>query len=698
MTEEKIVPSICRACLVGCGIYVHVRDGKVVKVEGIKDHPVNKGGLCAKGLASVQHQNNPARLKYPLKRVGKRGENKWERISWDEALEITAAKLNSIKESYGPEAVAFVRGQGPGWEVWWDLWIRLAMAFGSPNITSNGNICYNPRSSAGGVTYGGYAEADLERNNGIIILWGYNPAYTNPPACRRILDAKERGAKLVVIDPVFTPIAAKADMYIRLRPGTDAALALAMINVIVNNGLYDKKFVEEWTFGFDKLKEHVRQYTPEYVEKITSVPSSVIVDVAKKYATIKPAAIIEGNGIEQSTNSYQTLRAIAILKALTGNIDVPGGNIIPLPARSNKIWLLEKMPNHWEKSVSKHPMYARFYFCCQNDIIDAVLTEKPYPIKAIMVFGTPLVTITPRSIKVIKALEKLDFLAVFDIYMTPVAEFADIVFPAATFFESEDFYCWRGGTAKSARSQNIEIVMWQNKVVEPLAECRSNWDFIKGLAEKLGLKEYFPWSSFEEYADFAFREMGLNIMVEELKNLPNGLLVRELPDEIVYRKYERAGFKTPSGKVEIYSSILEKEGYSPLPIYLEPAESPISAPHLKEKYPLVCNTGLKAGVYTHTQFKDLPWLKDLLPEPFAGIHPETAKKYDVSDGDYIIVESPRGMIRIKARVSEMFAPETVFITHGWREPMYNNLVDDESRGPEVGSIGVKAFLCRITKI
>lgn len=701
MNGKELVRTICRMCLMGCGIIAHVQDGKLVKVEGNPDFPINKGGICPKGLSSIQLLYDPNRLQYPLKRVSERGKGKWERISWDEALKITASRLNEIKSRDGAKTVAFPKGQAPAWDIWWDLWIRLAMGFGSPNIANPANVCFFPRASSF-TTYGDYAESDFDNNNGVIVLWGYNAANSSLPAsCRRIFEAKDRGAHLIVIDPVFTPLAAKADLYIRIRPGTDLALALGMINIIISEEFYDKDFVDRWTVGFDRLARHVKDYPPEKVGEITGVSPEVVQEVARKYATIKPGLIAIGNGVEQTTNSVQTVRGLNILQSITGNLDIPGGNISdpepPPMGKLNPTMMLDRIPNYAQECVSQHPLYAQTQMTNRGEVAEAILTGKPYPIKGMLVFGTNLVTTTAQSTKIIEALRKLEFLAVHDLYLTSTAEFADIVFPCTTFLESDDYFYWRLGSSRHGRPQTMHLDMWQRRVVEPLGESRSNWDFVAGVARALGLAEFFPWESLEEYVDWEFEATGKGITVEQLKQSPDGITKIYPPSEL-YRKYERKGFKTPSGKVELYSSILEEYGYGPLPVYREPAESPRSQPELAQEYPLICNTGMKPLVHTHSQFHELPWIKAIFPEPFAAINLATARKYGVQDGEWVVVESPRASVQLKLKMTKAVPPDAVFIPHGWKEPRYNDLTDDQNVDPIAGSFSTRAFLCRLKKV
>jgi anaerobic selenocysteine-containing dehydrogenase len=691
----KIINTICQMCRHYCGMHVFVHDGKIVKIEGIKEHPVNKGSLCAKGLAAIQLEYDPKRLKYPMKRVGGRGEGKWERISWDEALDTIASKLKEIKEKYGAHAVAYYRGQAPRWGTNWFHVQRFMNVFGSPNICTHSHLCHVPRQVAHVHTYGGMPIPDFE-NTKCIVLWGYNP--TRSSTCihaRRILDSKEKGAKLIVIDPRFTEIASKADIHVQLRPGTDGALALGMMNVIINEGLYDREFVEKWTIGFDKLKELVKDYDPKKVEEITWVSANEICNVAKVYATNKPAVIEDGNGLDQHTNVVQTTRAIAILRAITGNLDIPGGNVLPVPLRPADITLKEKLPKD-VKSISAHPLFYNQWFTTTPELLDAVEMGKPYPIRAVIVQGGDPIMSSSNSKKVANILQKLDFLVVHDLFMTATAELADIVLPAATFLESTlvSFYPFA-----YTPSVDIQIIGLVNKVIDPLGDSWPDTKFIFELARRLGYEEYFPWRTIEEALNEELAPMGLTI--DKLKEHPEGIIIK-IEHQKLYKKYEREGFKTPSKKVEIYSPTFEQLGYDPLPTYKEPAESPVSRPELATKYPLLCGTCLKLGVFTHTQFRTLPWLNELFPEPFIEIHPQKADELGIKEGDIVVVESPRGSIEVKAKLTEGIDPRVIMISYGWGQPYahgsnVNLLTDDLQRCPVSAATGNRSILCSLRK-
>ncbi|RLI05686.1 formate dehydrogenase [Candidatus Bathyarchaeota archaeon] len=557
--------------------------------------------------------------------------------------------------------------------------------FGSPNICTVGHICHYPRVLGGVSTYGVMRLAPDYENSKCIVLWGANPPGTAEGGLRvgQIFNAKEKGAKLIVVDPLLTAMAAKADLWLQLRPGTDCALALAMINVIINEELYDKEFVDKWVEGFDKLKEHVQQYTPESVEKITNVKADLIREAARLYATIKPACLYDGNAVDHQINSVQTTRALAILRALTGNIDIPGGDLIPTMIPTVDIRLMDRLPKD-VKPVGDYPLMFQYRHLPAPAVIDAILTEKPYPIKAMIVQGGNLAVVLANVTKTREALQRLDLLVVMDLFMTRTAELADIVLPAATSFEKT------GLTAYPAA--RTPFVLLEQKVIEPIGEAWPDWKFWFELGRKLGYKEEFVWEDVEEAIDEQIKPSGLT--VDQLKKGPVFL-------PVTYKKYEEKGFNTPSKKVEFYSKLLEKYGYNPLPTYVEPPETPISKPDLAKRYPLmgVC---WPRDVYVHTQHRNIPWLRMFEPEPSVRINPKDAEKRGIKDGDLVEASSPRGSIKVKAIITERVPEGLVAFVWGWGETDpeadLNRLTNDADRDPIAGSTSNKLFLCEIRKV
>jgi len=713
-TEEKIVKTYCRECGPQCGILVHLKDGKVVKIEGDPDNPLGSEGMvCPKATATTQLVYHPDRLKYPLKKVGERGSGKWRRISWDEALDTIAKKFTEIREAYGPESIAVAVGGSIRRNV---VATRiLADSLGTPNWSyTDVMYCVGPDVVASIVTYGSRISGELNSDaeySKCAICWGSNPSQTYITWLKRALKAKlNNGAKLIVIDPRFTETASQADIWLQVRPGTDGALALAMLNVIINEGLYDKGFVDKWCVGFEELKERVQEYSPEKVAEITWVPAKDIKRVARIYATSKPATIFSMVANEQSINSVQTCRAVACLRAITGNIDIKGGNIFPsVPkgfAAFGGMWFCDKewrlLPQEMEEKRAGAKEFP--LLCGPSSPIGAfhwptlcktVLTEKPYPIKAMFIANNPLLAM-PNSGEVHKALNKLDFLVVEEWFMTVTAELADIVLPCAHWLEVDEVV-----------DRNAAILTVRPKVIEPVGEC---WDELKityEIVKRMGLK-FSIWpelNHYEEFEDFRLRKAGITFA-----DLKQEYCVTT-PME--YKKYERDGFKTPSGKVELYSSILKEFGYDPLPTYVEPHESPISTPELAKEYPLILITGGRDVGYRHSMGRQIPWLRELVPEPLMQIHPKTAEELGIKEGDWVWIETPRGEGRIKQKATltqgihpkvvhcpaHWWFPEKPAPDHGvWDSNINVVLSSDPPYEAICGTPPNKGLLCKIYKV
>lgn len=695
MTET--INTICQMCYFKCGLRVTVDDETILRVEGMPEHPVNKGRLCAKGLSAAQLTTDPDRLKTPLRRTGERGSGEWEPISWDEALNEIAEKLLKIRQAFGPEYVGYYRGQAPGWVTNYNYVIRFMNSWGSPNIFTHGHLCFTPRAIAHAGTFGGYPEPDYERAN-CIALFGYNPVYTSPVNyAARIIWAKERGAKLIVADPRFTNTASKADLFLQERPGTTGALVLGLIHVIIAEALYDADFVQRWTVGFDELETFIQDYTPEAVASITGVPAAKIKEAARMIATIKPAVVVDGNGLDQHTNTVQTVRTTSILRALIRTVDEPGGSVLVPPLPFVDVQRRGARPDDFaDRAVYRYPLY--FGAGLTNTgvaMTDAIATEKPHPLKALIVQGGNPVSALSDTSTLRKTLQMTDLLVVHDPYLSSTAQIADIVLPAATFLERDLILYYR--YRPSARANLIAL---QNRCVPPVGESKSDLEFIIALARRVGLGEYFPWDDVKDAFDQELEVHGIS--VDWLRQHPGGYL-REYEPEEIYRQYEQDGFDTPSGKIEFVSSLFARHGYDPLPTFVEPAEGPVSTPELAEDYPMVCSAGLKLGIHTGTQFRSLPWIRAIEPDPFAEIHPRAAAEHGIEDGEWMIVESPRGTIRVRAHVTPSTRPDVIMVTHGYGEPydensgLTNDVTGEDERDPIAGATSNRSFLCRIRK-
>lgn len=687
--DEEVVRSSCLACIRQCGTFVYLKKGRVARVAGDPESPVNRGKLCLKGLAMVERLYHPGRLTYPLKRIGKRGEGKWQRITWDEALGIVAEKLNGFKEEYGAESVVFVQGSPKGFG---NYVKRLANVFGTPNMVTTSHVCRMPSAMGNIFTCGFDRDPDYE-NTRCAVMWGKNAVETSLTDWIPLEQALSRGAKLIVVDPREIDLASRADIWIRLRPGTDVALALGMLNVIVNEELFDRAFVANWTVGFDKLREHVQDYSPKRVEEITWVDANRIAEVARLYATTKPACIREGNGIEENVNSVQAARALAILSAITGNLDIPGGDFGrgPFPlADISEFTCEDKLTREQRaKRIGAEAGFVPFpptEIAVPQLMVKAILEEKPYPIKAMCVHGSnPLLTFS-NSKETYRALQRLDFIMVAELVMTPSAALADIVLPAATCLE------WDGVVAREG------IVQIVQKVTE-IGECWPDQKMVNELAKKLGLGKYF-WNDVNEALDITLKPTGLTF--DEFRKVR----FISLPKE--FRKYEKEGFKTPSGKVEIFSDRFKKWGHEPLPSYQELPETPYSAPDLAREFPLIF-TSWHSGVSHHSGDRHISSLRGVEPEPVVEIHPESAKRLGIEDGEWVYIETKRGRIKQKANITTKIDPRVVGLSYawwfpekdtselfGWQESNINILTDDKPPyNPQVGSTNLRGLVCKV---
>ncbi|MBW1900820.1 MAG: molybdopterin-dependent oxidoreductase [Deltaproteobacteria bacterium] len=664
----------------GCGVLVYSKDDKLVKIEGDPECPFNQGRACAKTLSMRRFINHPQRLKYPLKRVGERGEDKWERISWDEAIDTIVDEFNRLKKDYGPESVFFV--QGTGRDVMLGL-ARLAYSYGSPNsggfAPANGQACYLPRILCSNICTGEVLNvADMSqlfpdrydnpqwKRPGCIMVWGNNPT-TNTCADiffgHWITDCMKKGSELIVIDPRATWIASKAKHWLQIRPGTDSALALGFMNVIINEKLYDEEFVQNWTHGFDQLKTRVQEYPPERVAEITWIPKDKIMEAARMYATTKPACIQWGVAFDHNIECVDPIRAALNLMAVTGNVDVPGGNVLVKNIVEWMGWGEEefgtedlKKKKLWD---TKNPLWGDLPIFQPDKWLESMFSGDPYSCKGGWIQGTNTIVGSfagPR--KAYEAFKKLEFVVVTDLFMTPTAAaFADIVLPAAMFPERDSIKTWGWD-----RMQAI------NKAVEPAGECKGDLDINLEIGKRLN-PEAWPWNSVEEIYDDFLEPLGMTF--KELREKG------PVYPKFEYRKYEKGllrpdgkpGFKTPTGKFELASTIFEQCGHDPLPNYEEPPESPVSTPELMKEYPLVLTTGARTQVRFHSEHRQYgTGLRELEPDPRVEIHPETAKGLGIRDGDWVWIESRHGKCRQKARLTPIIDPRVVNAQHSWWFP------------------------------
>jgi len=701
VSTDKVVKSTCSICQIGCGILVHVDNGRVIGIEGDPESPLNEGAICPKAKASLEYLYHPDRLEHPLKRLGERGEGKWLPISWDEALDTVASELAKARDKYGVKSVAFLGGGFKG-GFQGQYFARFANLFGSPNIAGMAHVCFMPRLNASRMTYGFYAIPDLDFPPAGIVVWGKNLAETLHHVYHREMRAVERGAKLMVVDPAKTNEVDRADLWLNPRPGSDLALALGMINVITNEGLYDKAFVEQWTMGFDELRAHVQDYTTKKAAEITWLQPEMITRAARFYATTKPACLQWGNAIDQGVNDFQTARALCILRAITGNLEKPGGELRWLPppllghilgAGSAELSLPKKISPEvrQHRITTEDKLLPIAFYALPQGIIKAIQTGDPYPIRAAYVQGGNLMLTYSNAQEVRRALLSLDFLAIADTFMTPTAALADIVLPAATYLEFDGIV---------APPYSSSVVLVQQKVTR-VGECRSDYEIMRDLSRRLGFEEYF-WDTEEHCLDFILEPAGISF--NEFRKI--GILVGSKQ----HRSYQSQGFNTPSGKVELYSNQLKEWGFDPLPTYYEPPETPYSNPELVEEYPLVF-TSRKRGCYRHSGGRQIASLRGSHPDPTTYIHPQTAEGLGIANGDWVYIETKRGRIKQRAFLSTDIDPRVVLVDYGWWFPedkpadlygwaMSNINILTDDRPPfsrEAGSPQMRGIMCKVYK-
>jgi len=681
---------------------IHVEDGKPIKVEGDPQNPMSKGRVCPKGLASLEYLNHPDRLKHPLKMVGNRGEGNWQRITWHEALETVATELKKASERYGLLSVVFLRGASKGLAD--DHIARFANIFGTPNISSPAAVCFVPGAKASELTYGYYAYPDYEYPPNCIVVWGANPEETNINEYEEIVNAVKEGTKLIVVDPIANELTKMADVWVRLRPGTDLALGLGMMNVILNENLHDRSFVDAWTLGLPELKSHVQDYPADKVEQITWVPKEMIRKIARIYATERPGCIKWGNGIETTINSFQACRAIAILRAISGNLGIPGGEVKwsepgGLASGGERGSRLKGDPEfvcqdnipadvRAKRLSMKDNLMPVLYYALPQTIMSAILHDDPYPVRAAYLQGGNLLTHYADAKKTHEALMKLDFFAVADMFMTPTAMLADIVLPVASYLEFDSV----------EQPWHFPIASVQQKVAQ-VGESWSDGKILNELTKKLGFTEY-AWDDMNQALDRVLRPAGVTF--DEFRKI--GVFIGAKMDN----HFEKEGFDTPSRKVEIYSRRLEEWGFDPLPIYHEPPETPSSEPEIARKYPLIL-TSRKADVYRHSGGRQIPSLRKERPDPIVKINVETAGKLGIREGDWVHISTKRGKIRQKASLVDSLDPRVVEVDYawwfpekeasheyGWKESNINVLTD--SKPPynrEMGSFNLRGISCKV---
>jgi len=669
-----VVRTACRGCHGVCQVLVHLDEaGQVLRVTGDPDSPTSRGYICPKGRSAPEQLYHPDRITRPMRRIGPRGAGQWKAISWEEALSEMAEVFDRVRRESGPEYVALCQGTGRPYT---EFTGRFIHAFGSPHFVGPGHNCFLPRNIAAGITLGWFPQPDIYGHGGTlpacILQFGENVLETGGADgyCGGMIGRALRTAQeVIVVDPRRTASAASAGHHLQLRPGSDCALVLALLQVIIGEGLYDAVFVEGHCTGFEALAAHVRPYSPEWAEPITRVPAAKLREAARVFAQTRPACVLWGNGMDLNTNAFQTARALLILMAITGNLDVPGGMVQWVPPADIRVKspMVDRggtgeqflRPEQRAKMIGA----GRFPFgpgCHQPTFWEACLSGEPYRPRAIWLVGTnPLVTATRGDIIESALRHHLEFTVVSDFFFTPTAELADLVLPASHWLEQDDVVYFH----------KIWCVLARRKVAQ-VGEARDDRAVILELAHRLGLDQAFPWADWSTYL---------------------------------------AWLLEPAGRIELVSSIMEKCGRPGLPVFVEPPLSPLSRPDLLKEYPLILISGCKVLPFFHSAGRQIPSLRRLHPQPLVDLHPATAARLGIGEGAPVLVETPDGQATFFAHFDDRLVEDVVHVEHawwyperagadhGWRESAANLLFGHKHFDPDSGAEALRGVLCRVSQ-
>ena len=661
------VYTICENCFWKCGVEAFVEGGKVRKLEGYKGNPKSRGMLCPRGQGAIAQTYDPDRLKRPLIRVenSKRGDGQYREASWEEALDLISDKMLAIKEAYGSESVAFF-GHGTG-----DSWFAeyLPAAWGSPNVAKPSvSLCTTPRETASQWTFGrgigGHEPVDWENTRYMVLIGHHIGEDTHNTQLQDFSRARKKGARLVVVDPRFSVAASKADHWLPIKPGTDTALLLAWLHVLIQEELFDKEFIEQYTIGFDELVKHVEDFSPEWAENITEIPAETIRMVAREMARYAPEAIIPpGRHTVWYGNDTQRMRAVYLINTLLGNFGRPGGFYFaqtpylekyPLPpfplepaagGCSGATPTEETRNSLYRPAVDRDKFFART--TAVQEMIEPMITGEPYPLKGLICYGVNLFHSIPNVPKTKEALQNLDLYVAIDVMPMEHVMWADVILPEATYLERYDDL-----VAIPHKTPFIEL---RQPVIEPLWQSKPGWWIARELGVRLGLEEFFPWESIEDYLDKRLTSIGSSLAT--LKK--TGTLVQKgRPYLEDWEARNRNPFGTPSGKIELYSETFANNGFDPLPVYEAPLEVPSGF------YRLLYG---RSPVHTFARTQNNWLLMEMHGENAIWINEEEASKQGLKTGDYVWLENQEGVQEgpIAVFATQRIRKDCVYMVHGF---------------------------------
>ena len=673
-------------CHQGCNVIFYTKDNKLLKIEGDPNSPVNDGRLCMRCLNMVEMVNHPDRIHTPLRRIGERGSNQWEEISWDEAYDEIVAKAKEITEKYGAKAIS--TGMGTGRNASWQTPSLAFAGFKTPNDNAgllSGDSCYTPRMMAMNALFGSTGIADmgqaLEKRfddpryhvPDMMLIWGNNPIVTNADGFfgHWVIDCMKRGMKIIVVDPRLTWLASKAEAWIQLRPGTDGAVALAFLHVMIEEGLYDAEFVEKWTYGFDALKERVADKTPEWAAEIAWCKPEAIYKAARAFGQAGrdgTTTLQWGLKLDQQTHGVAAAHGVACIQIITGHIDDPGG-FMCINFGYTQSDIRESIAKDMASQIREGRLgdeygALRRMGYAPHSSTDATLvameTGEPYPIRMVYLCSTnPITNMGAESYRIYQAMKNLEFCVVCDLFITPTAAaFADIFLPVAMGCERSGIRGW------------YTPLRAINKVID--AGGKGDEVLMLELGKRLN-PEYFPWDTMEEFDNYC---------MENLSSVPLKMTFKELQEKVVaypdfeYKKYEKGllrrdgkpGFQTATGRIELYCTMYDMAGIDPLPYFHEPIESPVSTPENFEKYPFVLSTGARSWEFFHSEHRQSKAMREFHPWPLVTINTEDAERLGIKDGDWVTIENPHGKCREMAFVTPTILKGVVHAEHGWWYP------------------------------
>jgi len=662
--------NVCDICPWRCGVIVHSVNGVVRKIDGNPKDPKSRGKLCARGQGGVSFMYDPDRLQSPMIRTGDRGSGQFKEVTWEEALDYVAAALLNIKDKYGQESLA-VFGHTSG-----DAWFadHFAQAWGTPNAAKpSSSLCLSPRDEAATLTYGsavgGHEPVDWDGIEAMTLIGSHIGEDARNTVMQDFANAYARGAKVIVVDPRQSSVAAKADYWLPIKPGTDAALMLAWMNVIINEGLYDQDYVAEWTQGFDQLAAHVLEFTPDWAAGITDLSAAQIRETAQVMAASRPrSVVIPGRHTTWYGNDSQRMRSTYLVNALLGVYGREGGMYI------NKSVYLDSYPYppytvtgssggcsaepgaETESALPLGPTgkaradgvredFMRGATALQ-ELIDPMISGDPYPIKGLMVYGTNLLNSVPDRERTIEALKALEFVVAIDVLPQEHIAWADVVLPEATYLERyEDLW---------TVPHKTPYIALREPAAEPLYDTKPGWWISRELGMRVGLEEFYKWETIEEYLDKRLVSVGSSI--EKMR--AEGGIITQSGKPYLEDFGDSSPFHTATGKINLYSEELAAAGHDPMPVY-EAIEEPPTG-YFRLLYG-------RHPVHTFAKTQNTPVLNDVYSENVVWLNASAAEQLGVDNEQYVMLENQDGRRSgpVRVKVTQRIRNDAVFLVHGW---------------------------------